>query len=493
METSYIGQKGYTISKQSLSSKELESLKLELTLSPIEKFGITKKDSISIPVYRENKDKIYIPRFYGVKKYGIPVQSKLLDGVPINVPFVNTLRDYQENIVSIYFNHIHSNNQGGGGILEVPCGRGKTIMALNIISKLKQKTIILVHKEFLMNQWIDRIKDFLPSARVGIIQGSVFDIHDKDIVIAMIQTLYNKEYKTDAFASFGLTIIDEVHRIGSEEFSKTLTKIITKYMLGISATVDRKDGLTDILYMYIGDKIYNEERKDNFDVQVRAIQYKDETSEQYNKVEYDFKGNIKYSTMVSRISDYTPRCVFLVRIIQDLVMENPTNQIMVLSHKRDLLKFLHDEIQHKKIASCGYYIGGMKQEYLQSTENQQIVLATYAMAAEALDIKSLNTLVMVTPKTDIIQSVGRILRTRCDGKIIVDVIDSHDVFQNQWKKRRAFYNKSNYIIHTINNELYNGMVIDSKWKLLNNKKNKKTVCDSDEEEIKRCMIPIEDL
>jgi superfamily II DNA or RNA helicase len=115
------------------------------------------------------------------------------------------------------------------------------------------------------------------------------------------------------------------------------------------------------------------------------------------------------------------------------------------------------------------------------------------MAAEALDIKSLNTLVMVTPKTDIIQSVGRILRTRCDGKIIVDVIDSHDVFQNQWKKRRAFYNKSNYIIHTINNELYNGMVIDSKWKLLNNKKNKKTVCDSDEEEIKRCMIPIEDL
>ena len=351
-----------------------------------------------------------------------------------------------------------------------------TIMSLNIIHRMCKKTIILVHKEFLMNQWIDRIRDFLPSARVGIIQGTKHDIENKDIVIAMIQTIYNRDYKLHAFSSFGLTIIDEVHRIGSEEFSKTLTKIVTPNMLGISATVDRKDGLTDILYMFIGPKIYHEERKDEDVVQVRGIQYEDPHDIDYNTVEYDFRGNVKFSTMITKISDHLPRCRFLVRIIKDLLEENDQNQIMVLSHTRNLLTYLHDEINTQQIGSCGYYVGGMKQVALQETEEKQIVLATYAMAAEALDIKTLNTLVMVSPKTDIVQSVGRILRTRGNGKIVVDVIDAHDLFQNQWKKRKTFYHKSNYQVRCISSLVYSGMRIDwendTSWKLITGRRGK---------------------
>jgi superfamily II DNA or RNA helicase len=115
-------------------------------------------------------------------------------------------------------------------------------------------------------------------------------------------------------------------------------------------------------------------------------------------------------------------------------------------------------------------VGGMKQSALQETETKHIVLATYAMAAEALDIKTLNTLVMVSPKTDIVQSVGRILRTSGEGKIIVDIIDPHDVFQNQWKKRKTFYNKSDYQIRMVKKEYYPGMDIDwdtdPNWQLL---------------------------
>jgi len=97
-------------------------------------------------------------------------------------------------------------------------------------------------------------------------------------------------------------------------------------------------------------------------------------------------------------------------------------------------------------------------------------LATYAMAAEALDIKTLNTLVMVTPKTDIVQSVGRILRTKSDSKIIVDIVDSHDVFQNQWKKRRAFYRNSDYDIKMIKNDAYKDMSDVTLWKSVKEKK-----------------------
>jgi len=92
------------------------------------------------------------------------------------------------------------------------------------------------------------------------------------------------------------------------------------------------------------------------------------------------------------------------------------------------------------------------------------------MAAEALDIKTLSTLVMVTPKTDITQSVGRILREKHEKPIIVDIIDSHDIFQNQWVQRRRYYKKCNYRIREIDSKTYTNMSIDWKedktWKRL---------------------------
>jgi len=471
---SKVTYRGYVIQKSSLSTDQLAALKYDLTISPKEShvMKIAKKSNNdnTILVYRENEQKIYIPRIYGIQHYGEPASSNLSQGLDIDVSFTQTLRDYQEKIINVYMNHIRLGEEGGGGgILEVPCGAGKTIMALNICSRIKKKTLILVHKEFLMNQWIDRIRDFIPSARVGKIQGKIFDIENKDIVIGMIQTMYDRPYPPNTFASFGLTISDEVHRVGSEEFSKTLLKVVTPYMLGISATVDRKDGLTELLYMFIGPKIYSETRNNDDGVQVRAIQF-DDSDEKYREEQRDFRGNIKYSTMINQISDFEPRKMFLTRVLKDLIMENSEKQIMVLSHKRDLLDYLETEINAIGFATVGQYVGGMKPAALQESEGKQIVLATYAMAAEALDIKSLNTLVMVSPKTDIIQSVGRILRTRNDGKIIVDIVDSHEVFQNQWKKRRAFYKKSIYGIKMIKSKDYVDMMANSdSWTTVNDR------------------------
>ncbi len=388
-------------------------------------------------------------------------------GDNIDVAFPNPLRDYQEKIIGIYMDYVskpiatNATYPGGGAILEVPCGRGKTIMALKIISLLRKKTLILVHKEFLMNQWIERMGDFLPTAKIGKIQGPIFDVEGKDVVIGMIQTLYDKEYPANVFDSFGLTIIDEVHRIGSEQFSKTLLKTVTPFMLGISATVDRKDGLTRVLHMFIGDKIYTESRENDDAVCVRAIEYVSNDPE-FNHVECDFRGNPLYSTMISKLSNYGPRTDFVLRVINDLLKEQSESQIMILAHQRGILAYIYDAVIARGIAdgSIGYYVGGMKEEALKQTEEKQIVLATYAMAAEALDIKTLSTLVMITPKTDIIQSVGRILRMKHDNPIVVDIVDKHENFQKQWIQRRRFYKKCNYRIRMIDSVKYKGMELD---------------------------------
>ena len=86
----------------------------------------------------------------------------------------------------------------------------KTVLSLKIIAELKKKTLVIVHKGFLLNQWVERIHQFLPDARIGKIQGQVIDIDDKDIVIGMLQSLSMKDYPNDMFDSFGLTIVDEV-------------------------------------------------------------------------------------------------------------------------------------------------------------------------------------------------------------------------------------------------------------------------------------------
>jgi superfamily II DNA or RNA helicase len=473
---SYLGKKGYTIPKSLLSSSDLETLKKELFVKP-EIFGANYGAGVEgmreFPVYRENDKKMYLPRFYGIQRYGLPPKSEIQTGDNIDVEFSKSLRDYQTQIVEIYKNYVStpicsdSLHNGSGGILEVPCGRGKTVMALKIISELKKKTLIIVHKEFLMNQWIERIEEFLPGAKVGKIQAQICDVDNRDIVIGMVQTLYDKEFPTGTFDTFGLTIIDEVHRIGSEQFSKTLFKTITPYMLGISATVDRKDRLTRVLYMFIGEKIYEEQRKQEDAVCVRAIEYQS-IDPGFNEVETDFRGNTKYSTMITKLCEFGPRSDFIVRVIQDLIHEDPDSQIMVLCHNRSLLVYLYNSIQHRKFATVGFYVGGMKQADLQETESKNIVLATYAMAAEALDIKTLSTLVMVTPKTDITQSVGRILRVKHENPVIVDIVDKHDVFQNQWAQRRRFYKKCNYRIRYIDSSRYTNMSIDwttdTSWK-----------------------------
>jgi len=455
---SYLGSKGYTIYKESIDANELLSLKEELTVKAyIPKSPIQPP---SFPVYRENASKIYIPRYYGIENYGHPHEMKIPKGENINVPFIGNLRADQLNIVDIFMKNTNPNT-GGGGLLDIPCGKGKTVDGCKIISVCGKKTLVVVHKEFLMNQWIERIGQFLPSARVGKIQGQIIDIENKDIVIGMLQSLSMKEYPEDMFNSFGLTIVDECHHISSEVFSRSLQKIITFYTLGLSATMQRKDGLTKVFKMFLGDIIYQEKRENDDQVLVKGIEYKT-NDEEFNKVVYDYRGNPAFSTMISKLCTYNRRSEFIIKVLQTELKIKPDQQVMILAHNRNLLTYLHDAIKHRNIATAGYYVGGMKEIDLKKTELCQVVIATYSMAAEALDIKTLTTLILATPKTDIVQAVGRILRIKHERPLVIDIIDSHDLFMSQWQKRRKYYISNKYkVIHT-NSNLYES----NKWTTL---------------------------
>lgn len=328
-----------------------------------------------------------------------------------------------------------------------------TIIAIKIITLLKKKTLIIVHKGFLLDQWVERIKEFCPDAKIGFIQGQIIDIENKDIVIGMLQSLSMKDFPQDLFKDFGLLIIDECHHISSETFSRAMQKIVTKYSLGLSATMNRKDGLTNVFKMFLGDIAYKEKRDSDSNVLVKGIYYKNNDDE-FNTIEYDFRGNPKYSTMISKLSDYNDRSEFILKIINNELLLNPNQQILFLAHRKSLLTYMFKAIEYRNIASVGYYIGGMKEKDLKESENKTIILATFQMAEEGLDIKTLSTLFLASPKTDIVQAVGRILRIKHEQPLIIDLIDSHDIFQNQFNKRRAYYIKNKYKIQTTDNLNY---------------------------------------
>ena len=339
-----------------------------------------------------------------------------------------------------------------------------TSIGLNLVSRLNKKALVIVHKEFLMNQWIERIEQFLPNAKIGKIQGQVIDIDGKDIVLAMLQSLSMKDYPSTLFDSFGFTIIDEVHHISSEVFSCALFKLVTKYMLGLSATMNRKDGTTKVFKMFLGQVVYKQERSKDENVIVRGITYQTKDDE-FNELELDFRGQTAASKMLSKICNYNYRSEFILKVLKDMLAENPKQQIMMIASYKNILSYMFDAIKHHNICTVGYYVGGMKESALKDSETKQVVLATYSMASEGLDIKSLTTLFMITPMTNIEQSVGRILRQKHEfAPIVVDIIDSHDNFQRQWLKRKSFYKKQNYKIIQTNSLNYDSDA--SKWKVI---------------------------
>jgi len=456
---SYLGQKGYTIVKSELTVEQQKKIRNDLTIKPYvggAMGGAT--NQVTYPAYRESDKKFYVPHHYGLETFGPPKKCAISEGDDIALEFNGALRDYQEPVVKKFISVVtkpHDNGLCfGGGLLELPCAFGKTSISLYILSQLKKKTLVIVHKEFLLNQWIERIQQFLPKARVGRIQGQIIDIDDKDIVIGMLQSLSMKEYPSSVFDSFGFTIIDEVHHISSQTFSNALFKIVTKYMLGLSATMNRKDGTTRVFKMFLGDVIFKGKRDEQHNVIVKAIEYHVEDDD-FNHVITDFRGNVSYSSMISKLCEYNRRSEFIIKVVVNLLNDDPKQQIIILAHNRNLIKYLHDAIQHRKISTVGYYVGGMKEAALKESEMKQVIIATYSMASEGLDIKSLTTLIMSTPKTDIQQSVGRILREKHGQPIVVDIIDSHEPFKNQWKKRRAFYMKEKYkIMYTTSDKFH---------------------------------------
>jgi superfamily II DNA or RNA helicase len=440
--------KGYAIKKSWLTKEQITELRTDLTVSPITHARAAAVTS-AFPIYLESASRFYVPRVWGSKQFGEAEANTLPVGQPLPavVKFKGVAYDYQENIIQSFFAN------KSAGLICVPCGKGKTFMALNIAVRLGKRFLVVVDKEFLLNQWKKEIEGFIDGARIGILQGTKCEVDPKkyDVTLCMIQTLCSRDFPEDTFKTYGFTIFDECHHLGAAYFSKTLMKIQTKAVLGLSATPTRDDGLTKVFEWFLGEPVYWEKiREADETVSVRGVRFTSSDTG-YSIEPTDDNGEIVMARLLTQVVECAERTKMIAGIIVDLA-KDPNRRILVLSERIGHLNSLEALLMETNPGLIiRYYIGGMKEAKREAgAAEANVLLASYSMASEAMNIKSLNAVVLASPRKKVEQSTGRILRQRKEERkvdpLIVDIIDQHGMYIRQWGLRSQYYKQCGYKI-----------------------------------------------
>lgn len=407
-----------------------------------------------LKLYRVSGSSIVIP--YGVLKSiyhafphlkDIPTELNFASNKAVNYNASINLYDYQEEAVNKLI-------KAQGGILKSKAGSGKTRMGIATICRMGLKTLWLTHTNELLNQSYNAASKFIDKKLLGKITDGKMQISD-GITFATVQTLCNADLNALRY-EWDMVVVDECHRCAgtvkkATMFSKILNNLACKYKYGLSATLHRADGLIKCTYGLLGgishtvpDDVVNTLRVE--------IQRKD-TGVQISKKCLDTDGTLVYARLINYLAEHAERNVQIVKDIKSL----KGHSIILLSDRVGHLELLYNmlpkEYQEDTVILHGKVKRSDREQALDDMKfkKKHILLATYQLAKEGLDVPCLDRLLLATPVKDyaiVVQSVGRIARV-CEGKgtpVVFDYVDDIGFLQGMWKKRCTNYRKDGCIL-----------------------------------------------
>jgi superfamily II DNA or RNA helicase len=427
---------GLILQLRDIPIKALTSLKRNLKVTKESSFGNFLPETFA--VYILTPTTIHVPLYYYLDSNLInSLELSNLFCKPVPLPNLehHTITPRTNQLACIDACIKELDKDYGGGIINLTTGSGKTIVSLYLIAKKKLKTLIIVNKRELIEQWKRQILQFIPHAKIGLIQGKTFDIEDKDIVIGMLHTITLKDHLVASdFKWIDLCIIDEVHNLASSQFSKCLFKVRSRYVLGLTATIERQDKLEKVFMWHLGKVLFSNTGDKKQSTNIYAYSYSGESSKSI-LLRDDITPNV--SVMITNIANDLARNNLLYTILERYIKDD-NRCILFMSDRISQLKWLYSKLGS---SISGLYIGSCKaEELLHTRQNKQVILATYKIANEGFDCPRLNMLVLGTPRKSIIQTIGRIYRkTHVITPVIIDVIDEFSIFKNQWYARKRLY------------------------------------------------------
>ena len=373
----------------------------------------------------------------------------LADNGMLEFPDMVPLYEYQEAAVSAM-------KRAGCGILQSPCGSGKTQMGIALAARIGRKTLWLTHTADLLNQSYDRARQYYPEETLGKITGGRVQI-GSHMTFATVQTLSKLDLEKYKY-EWDVIIVDECHRVsgtpsGMKMFYRVMSRLAASYKYGLSATVHRSDGLIKSTFAILGDIQYKvpDEAVAEKIMQVEILRR--DTGIMTSRSCLDTDGTMVYSKLMEYLTGNIARC----QIIAEDLVKNQNHSNLILSDRLDHLHLLQNMLPEELKKDSAMIDGRMtskkaKADRIQAIEDMKagkkhFLFASFSLAKEGLDIPRLDRLYLTTPKKDyavVTQSIGRIARTS-EGKeqpVCYDYVDQIGFCENQWKRRKTSYRKA---------------------------------------------------
>lgn len=418
-------------------------------------------------VHSENPNVIGLPRFWALSVFGQPLKDLRSAGQELLLRPPVDLRDLQKQAIE---QSLPILDTWGGCTIIADCGFGKTRLALGLLSALGRKTMILCNREVLMLQWASVVEELMPGLRISWIQGSAnidkkkIKVSDgriffgptepSDICICSIETLIEGLPK-DLLKSFGTVIVDECHHLAAATLVHAVPMMPSRYIIGLSATPDRRDGLEHVLYWLLGPTSFVYKRLPSITgllgtVEVRQVKF----TEGLKREKYYMGGQMAYAEMLTFLSEDLSRNKLLLDILIGLLEEGRKKIILVsglVDHCLKLKEALEGSTIELKTSfkdKIALMAGKNAESAKAKLPETRIVLATYSLLEEGYDDPSLDTLVLATPRSRIQQTVGRIERSQ-EGKlrpVVIDLVDAFSVYPAMFYKRKKFYTSRGFSI-----------------------------------------------
>lgn len=419
------------INRDQLDLKTIELLRAEFThQNPVrvkkQRMGFwTGNDPVTLCSMRIEEPFLSLPRG------ALPRVREILEGQGYKIDRINDrslklprldfqlqreLRPYQRDAVEALV-------RSGNGVLRGPCGSGKTNALLGAIAALRQPTLVLVHTEALMNQWLSRTAEWL-----GVVPGNIGGKRKENlrpVTIAMLQTVHKKiDQHPEWLLSFGCLVADEIQHLPAVTWSAIVNRFPAAYRIGASADERRKDGLEFMIYDVIGPCVYVIEKQALLEsnqlmpIEMHLVRtgYEDEVFvENFRSGMYS-----DWNRMLERLTDDEDRFELVMDTAQRILREDPGNRVLVLSERVEYCNMFHVE-QNKRGVECGLMIGGA--EHRNDLERSIALLRSGGLrlavgtkvADEGLDIPQLTHVLVTCPlhthPKRLTQMTGRAART----------------------------------------------------------------------------------
>jgi superfamily II DNA or RNA helicase len=362
-------------------------------------------DAYKIFMGPDNTKLVCLPLSYYFHHWQSVVPRLLSNGKNVTFPtFSGSLLPRQQAIEENALEIIH---RTGSVLLCLHTGFGKTIFTIYLCSKLGMKTLILCHRTIIMQQWMEAIEKYLPGCKAVILSSKSKSFDNADIVIA--NALLIPKLDISMYSNFGTLVVDEVHTICTKQFSQALFMVTPKYLIGLSATPKRSDGMDVLLELYIGPEMINRPMKRHFHVYKYSTGFVPEC-------EYTVQGKLNWnSVLVSQSSDHE-RNVLLCKLIWYFGRRN----ILVLVKLKE-----HALVLKQMLKQIGEDVDVFMDNMKQVNYSCRVLIATFSKGGVGFDHPKLDMLIGAADvEENFMQYLGRVFRRDDIQPIYIDLKDN---------------------------------------------------------------------